>query len=543
VKTTILIAVLAFAFSQTDTNVIVEGIVTETGTSTPLPGVQIRLTSTRSSGSPPGPLRARTAANGRFQISAPPGEYTIAWQREGTFDPLNDGVPDSKSKLTLVAGKAETPMNLSLTTGGVITGLVSNPDGSPASRVTVTAMQLSFGSRGERITRVVESEETNERGEYRLYWIPPGSYIVGFTPSVLGATQTLTSSSGPPRIRVRTYYPGASDLSKAERINVAPHSETSGINFSLRDAEVFNVSGRATYPFVAPPPGQASSLNQNPSVVVMAAEPGAQRFAFIPSAPGNAPQGTFELRGIPAGHYNLLATVGPPAGAILYAGEISIDISNHDLKDVTLNLLPPLEVPGRVAVPQGVIPPELYIPPADGMTPVGPTQIKPAADGQFTFKGASGGSFLLEPHAAPELYVVDLKVGERSFYEDLTFRLSESNEPIQIVFATSAATVSGTIVWTDGQKKMKTAAVLVPDAPRRRSYFVYRQGNADESDQFKIVGVPPGNYRLFASDLISVNGWRNADIVSKHENMGIPVVVTANSNLTGLQVPVVDLGQ
>jgi len=154
-----------------------------------------------------------------------------------------------------------------------------------------------------------------------------------------------------------------------------------------------------------------------------------------------------------------------------------------------------------------------------------------------------GTSFSLEPKGSPELYVTDVRIGDRSYYEDGTFRLSDWKEPIRITFATSAATVSGTVVWPEGQKKIRAAAVLVPDAPRRRTLYVYRQGGVDESDKFKIVGVPPGTYKLFASDLLSENGWRNADVISKYEDAGIPITVTANSSLTGLQVRAVDLGK
>jgi hypothetical protein len=174
---------------------------------------------------------------------------------------------------------------------------------------------------------------------------------------------------------------------------------------------------------------------------------------------------------------------------------------------------------------------------------VGFVQTKPAPDGKFTFKGALGASYSLFPTMPSGLYVADFRMGDRSHYEDGTFRLSESNEPIQIVLSSSTAAVSGTVIWPNGQKGAKTVAVLVPDAPLRHNHYVYKQANTDESDQFRIIGVPPGNYKLFACDATLANGWRNVDVISKYEDIGIPVTVTASSNITGLQVTAIDLGK
>src|SRR6185503_6364056 len=66
--------------------------------------------------------------------------------------------------------------------GGVIAGTVRDPRGRPMAGVTVRALKMGFnGVYGERTLSVPSAGAqmvTDDRGEYRTYGLPPGSYLV-----------------------------------------------------------------------------------------------------------------------------------------------------------------------------------------------------------------------------------------------------------------------------------------------------------------------------------------------------------------------------
>src|SRR5205814_1952564 len=112
--------------------------------------------------------------------------------------------------------------------------------------ITVQAMRSIYDASGKRTLQPAASDRTNDLGEYRLYWINPGRYVVsasaarsGFEALTTAASQAAAlaptpmesqnaaqamSMFGPPRTAneivdseyLLAYYPGASDVSRAE---------------------------------------------------------------------------------------------------------------------------------------------------------------------------------------------------------------------------------------------------------------------------------------------------------------------------------------
>ena len=54
----------------------------------------------------------------------------------------------------------------------------SGPDGQPQAGVPIQLLRATFNSSGQRTFQVEGTARTNDRGEYRLYWITPGRYYV-----------------------------------------------------------------------------------------------------------------------------------------------------------------------------------------------------------------------------------------------------------------------------------------------------------------------------------------------------------------------------
>jgi len=71
------------------------------------------------------------------------------------------------------------------------------PDGDPIGRVQVLALRLVYDG-GKQVLTIAQTVTTNDRGEYRMFWLTPGAYRVAarsFDAGILTAAVNI----GPPR--------------------------------------------------------------------------------------------------------------------------------------------------------------------------------------------------------------------------------------------------------------------------------------------------------------------------------------------------------
>src|SRR5207249_826823 len=128
-------------------------------------------------------LTAITSDAGKFIIRAvPAGKYELTVTRTGYVQ--------SDQSLTLENDPRPRNVIVALNPSGAISGRIFDEFGEPVIGAEVRAMK-SFYQRGGRILVPMQSAVTDDRGEYRLFWLPPGRYFVsavGPMPDGLGFT-------------------------------------------------------------------------------------------------------------------------------------------------------------------------------------------------------------------------------------------------------------------------------------------------------------------------------------------------------------------
>src|SRR5262249_56923287 len=121
-----------------------------------------------------------------------------------------------------VLGNSDCGMRL----GGVGTGRVVDEIGEPVAQVSVSLARRRYVD-GERQLVGQSGSATDDRGEFRIFGVPPGQYVL------VARLETMDFGS---RDRVRyvpTYYPGTAVASEAQRITVTAGQEASGIVIPL----------------------------------------------------------------------------------------------------------------------------------------------------------------------------------------------------------------------------------------------------------------------------------------------------------------------
>jgi hypothetical protein len=194
--------------------------------------------------------------------------------------------------------------DIKMVRGGVITGTVTSSDGNPVIAIEVQAMRVKDAT-GRRISQSESdsNRRTDDRGTYRIYGLPAGSYQV-FVGGPGNFNQGIAYIGDSP-----TYYPSAT-IDTAQEVGVGTGQEISGIDINYRGDRGHTISGSVADNLSTTPSSNSSDrvvLRQGASIV-------ARSFIFS----RNSRDKTFSITGIPDGQYEILAeafTDGDIAGA------------------------------------------------------------------------------------------------------------------------------------------------------------------------------------------------------------------------------------
>ena len=458
--------------------------------------------------------QATTDGRGRFLITdLNAGTYLVVAQRSGFArqqDALHAGLPGTR--LTVVAGRALHNVVMSLVPGGVISGRVTNDAGEAVAGMTVLIQRSGYGADGQkRLTSAAESR-TNDRGEYRAYWLTPGTYYALVEP--LRSDPEEIAQAG----YVATYYPGSADQSAAAAIEVTPGVEVAAIDFTVTRQRVFRVRGDLPLSDTGLGPDLIWLVSKNP------VPDGGNR-------EGTIIRGRFEIRNVAPGSYRVHASAGEVP---LFDGDV--DVIGTDVDNVVLSSRRGFTVKGRVrreGVPLSSSQhAQLWI----TLDPIGSPEASSAderssrstPDGSLQFVAVLPGRYGVRAgRLPPDTYIKSVRLGGADVLDDVA--VSGPVDALEIVLSTSAGQLEGTTVDERGRPMANIEAVLLPVREAHRTPARVRTTVSDQDGRFALNIVPPGDYKLFAWDHLDTYGFYDVDFVRRYEARGMAIRVTEQS--------------
>lgn len=461
-----------------------------------------------------GHFEIRQVLNSNFQMGAGKNGY-VPWGLE-----LN-GCPRRP-------GSAPHRLSIRLMPAGVISGRVTDAEGRPLVYARVEALKVAYTNRGPRPWPAREYPFlTDDRGDYRIFGLKPGSYFVLVTyfpgPSPFGFTFPQNASSSLPlAFPFGVLYPSTRRISKAKELVLAPGQQISGIDFRLAAGRTYQVSGTvAGTAELGPgsPPSVSATIcgnGHNEGLGNMAGP--------LPEGPSGAvgPNGEFLVRNLLPGCYDLWAEGTTAAGTERMA-KLRVAVPDHDVGGLRLRLAKLPDVPVQIvaetpAVAQNVA---VFLEGEDGAAvdavegKHGSLVIRRVPPGSYRF-GALGSSL------PPDWYVKSAELGGRDILDQRVQILSgQSPGSLQVVLANDGAELSGAVEGPGGKPAKGAFVVLVPASPLRGVTCLYKSATTDSSGRYKIQGIRPGSYTLFAWDDASYQSWYDPAFLSAMEGRGV----------------------
>ena|GEM_PF-5411777 len=419
---------------------------------------------------------------------------------------------------------------------GLITGRVVDETGKGIANV---AVELYRPAPLEQIYD--SSARTDDRGEFRLYGLRPGRYLVGYSAGLtLLQGKPAASGSVPAAL-----YPGVGEVSRAEIVAVENDKEV-----RLKDTVIGPVRmGKLRVHVInRGEPAKDGSMDTGEGYSSVHIDANADFWReYSPMRPGRV---SIVVK---------WANSGSPAS--IYSTTIVFD-GTERLLEVDLSRI------------HGVLSIRTLIEQTDGSTVPFATNTKPniglksrssddreantrssSASLQETFSGASmilgsdgsadfseliTGSYNLDHlDLPPALYMASARQGDRDALAD-GIDISSQPSILEIHLRQGAAVFRGTVSDTKGQPTQGASVLLIPELPQGEGHRVgmWLADVTDQNGHFEIPGIVPGRYRAYAA--LGVDWWGpgdhaltsvDPDFVATFRDRAIPVTLEENGEL------------
>ena len=505
------------------------------------------------------PVQALTDDDGRYALAnVRPGRYLVTASKAGWvatyYGSPRPGRPPG-SRVAVTDG-ARLTLDIPIVRGGVIAGRIVDEAGSPMTRVWPWLLEERVVGSRRVIARATFQEvgsferATDDRGEFRLFGLPPGTYYVVVTPSIAAGARLTTDSevrwaaqppaeAGTPPAQGAVagyapfFLPGTTDPAAAQAIVVGPGEVREGLVIRVGYVAVARITGRAVGPDGQPPAAASIELVPRESRALLESS---RRL------PTTGREGQFTFQNIAPGTYTLrvrarsTAAARPEPGAAPVPprppapppppdlwGETEITVAGQDIENVTVTLRPASSVTGRlVFVPGATKPPadlsrvQLQFIATDalasaavgGWSYVGSSDAVVQPDGTFTVSGLGPDRYTVAAQwpgmrtgdGLTGWWIANVRAGTRDLGDAPIDVAANATVPdVTITFSDRIGAIEGAL--TDSANR-PAPEYFVLAFPVERSSWTTTSRKAlapvkpGTDGRFRIPGVLPGDYYL-----------------------------------------------
>ena len=515
------------------------GVVVIDGTSgTPVRGAIVTVSGAALS-------RARSVLTddaGSFVVAGlPAGRFTLSASK-APFVPMAFGAtrPGRQgTAIVLAAGQAIDDVTIRLPRGGVITGMLRDPEGQAAPDVEVWALTSTAAMAAVPLS-TIPSAKTDDRGVYRIYGLPAGDYFVAATFRTAGvgdlaipsteevdrlfaalerpmppggvppaASARPADAATPPRVfgYAPTFFPGVVSAVDAASVTVVAGEERRA-DFAVGPVPTGTVEGIIQTQDGTPLPPVIPNLvlQGSLSLPMFSAQP------TLAMRPG--PEGRFRFTGVAPGKYLLSANAGSGASARWALADLTC--TGDDLTGITLTLRPGMRLSGTVVVDGGAAAPPLDLTTLRLVLTAtrGPIRLtaltlaitvsatgSPRADGTFAVAGILPGSYTVSGQGLGRWVIRSAMVNGRDAVDvPIEFANGTDVTDATVTLSDRSAEVSGTLQTAAGASANEYFVVVFSTDPSvwRPGARRVRSTRPASDGRFVVGDLPGGEYYIAA---------------------------------------------
>ena len=298
--------------------------------------------------------RMTTDADGRYRFAnIAAGNYRVTVLSPGYIVFGNSELVRNGQQVALKDAEAVERIDFTMTRGGVITGKVTSNTNRPiiGEPITIAAIDES----GKQVPFNAPEGvgfRTDDRGNYRVYGLPSGKYLV--------SAGRGNAQGGPPgfaasRTYQRTFHPEATEESTATPITVEAGKEVTEIDIRMASVETFAAAGRVVEAETGKP--LAGVLIAHNTARSGGGRGGQAQTTQMPQMPGgtdgmSGPEGEFRIEGLARGKYSVYVQQDAqnPLTAEYYSEPATFEIATTDATGLEIKLQRGASINGLVVL-------------------------------------------------------------------------------------------------------------------------------------------------------------------------------------------------
>ncbi len=485
-----LLAVTALAQSPAATQVnSIEGTVVNDRTGQPLArahvtlvGVQAGLSSVAVDTDEKGAFAIRNFASGRYSLSASRDGFlttSVCWMGSVRMQPA----------FAVGTKEAVSGVTCKLRPFAVMAGRVSYEDGEPAMNIRVETYR-EYRHHLRHGYALAGSAVTNDRGEYRLFGLQPGSYVVAATERPTAAEEQIRETQA---LRyTTTFYANSTKLGEAVPVRLNYGQESGGIDVSMKRVRKVKLHGHVIN-------GLTGSAVSSASIEMQRVDAHNTASIAVTVPVTFDKDHRFEIRDVAPESYVMWAESADGGKALV--GHAPLTVGEADIDNVELTILGERAAAAVLVVNNGVKLDDqvrLRFEPRNERAKIVEASRVAGVDG-FHFALMGDDVYDLFVTGLPnDFYLSGLRVnGEDVMPVGIEGTAAAANRPFEVMIDSRGGRVSGRVRGSDDSLWSRASVALIPDPPKGRVQS-YREGAADENGVFVLRGVAPGKYILIA---------------------------------------------
>jgi len=474
-----------------------------------------------------------TDPKGRFAFTQiPAGEMVVVAQKYGYFDGgygqrRASGLP---LPFSLPYGRTMPNMRIEIFRGSIVTGSVRDEVGEPIVGASVFVARRQFIN-GEWQYRAVDGELTDDQGQYRIFGLQPGEYVVTVASMPVAANKQgdlEPTDIDRPSMFPRMFYPQTPDRVVALTVPLSAGDVRYAVDFRLPPVRTFRISGKLIG-------ADATGADQEIRLVPMDASWATDETALTLSAQ----DGTFTFEDVPEGSYRLqagnvkprswVATPGVKlADAInearTYCGTTEVIVRGADVVLPEIRMVQTAAIAGQLGLNRlgggseqssaRRIP--ISIEPAEpGLSRAFQMSVSPNV--AFAVSDLIPGRYFLRVREIPLGWALaDIEVDNHSVL-DTPIDLKDADAIANITLANRGTEIIGTVRDQRMQAAQGAAVIILPGGVSRENWSPnrVRETRTSTSGVFTVRGLPPGEYIAIVIDDANAEGWQDDRVLSK----------------------------
>jgi hypothetical protein len=315
----------------------IRGRIVGADTGAPLRGAQVTLsgaTFRRATADDEGRYEFMDLPGGRYSLQASHGAYlSLSYGQRRALEP---GRP-----IALADGQALNQIDIALPRGSVIAGRITDELGEPVPAAQIRIERYQHGPGGPQLVTFPLGLAlggfitTNDLGEFRVFGLMPGEYIV----SARMQSREVTAGTGVTADAAETFrpthYPGTVSVTDATPVTVGMAQEITA-DFALAPGRMARISGMVVNSSGRPAAGMSVRL-----VTETATSSGAANGGTV------AADGSFSIGNVAPGEY-VLRVQSQPAEPGAEVASLPIVVSTADLRGIVMTTRPGTTIRGRL---------------------------------------------------------------------------------------------------------------------------------------------------------------------------------------------------